>query len=194
MYCRNCGSPMNPNLWVCERCSAENGFGNQFCPNCGNAVIPNSTVCNTCGCSLTQSQTQTQPQYQQTQTQYQQPQYQQPYHPQVTPPLPTNNNYNQYSSQYTNQPGTQPVMQQKSKTTAVLLALFLGGLGIHNFYLGYTTKAIIQLSIYLGSLVLMAIGIGFITIFIPGTWAFVEMILLLTGSIDRDGNNLPLSS
>ena len=35
---------------------------------------------------------------------------------------------------------------QKSKMTAGLLGIFLGGLGIHNFYLGYTGKAIAQIA------------------------------------------------
>ena len=202
MYCRNCGSPLNPNLWVCERCSAENGFGNQFCPNCGNAVLPDAVTCGTCGCSLAKTQPQPQqaqyqqPQYQQAQyqqPQYQQTQYQQP--PQIMPPQPTyQNNYQQNynQNQYNNQQMNARPLEQKSKMTAVILALFLGGLGTHNFYLGYTNKAIAQLVIYLISIPLMAVVIGFFTIFIPGTWAFIEMILLLTGSINTDGNGLPL--
>lgn len=35
--------------------------------------------------------------------------------------------------------------QQKSKIIAGILGIFLGGLGIHNFYLGRTTRAVIQL-------------------------------------------------
>ena len=31
--------------------------------------------------------------------------------------------------------------------TAGLLGIFLGGLGIHNFYLGYTGKAIAQIAL-----------------------------------------------
>lgn len=33
----------------------------------------------------------------------------------------------------------------KSKITAGLLGIFLGSFGVHNFYLGYTSKAVIQL-------------------------------------------------
>ena len=36
--------------------------------------------------------------------------------------------------------------EQKSKLVAGLLAFFAGTMGIHNFYLGYTTKGIIQLA------------------------------------------------
>lgn len=35
----------------------------------------------------------------------------------------------------------QPYPDQKSKMAAGLLGIFLGGLGIHNFYLGYTGKS-----------------------------------------------------
>ena len=38
--------------------------------------------------------------------------------------------------------GMQP---QKSKMAAGLLGIFLGGWGIHNFYLGNTTRGIIQI-------------------------------------------------
>ena len=42
---------------------------------------------------------------------------------------------------------TQPVPagEQKSKMAAGLLGIFLGSLGIHNFYLGKTNRALIQL-------------------------------------------------
>ena len=69
---------------------------------------------------------------------------------------------------------------QKSKLTAGLLGIFLGGLGIHNFYLGYTGKAIAQI-------VLSLCGFG-----IGGIWGFIEGILILTGSINKDGKGNPL--
>ena len=36
-------------------------------------------------------------------------------------------------------------MQPKSRLAYILLAIFLGGFGVHNFYAGYTKKAVIQL-------------------------------------------------
>jgi TM2 domain-containing membrane protein YozV/ribosomal protein L40E len=41
------------------------------------------------------------------------------------------------------------VVANKSRTAYVLLGLFLGGLGIHNFYAGYTGKGVAQLLITL---------------------------------------------
>ncbi len=55
----------------------------------------------------------------------------------------------------------------KSQLVALLLALFVGILGIHRFYLGYTTIGIIQL-LTLGGL---------------GIWAFIDLILIITGDL-----------
>lgn len=46
-------------------------------------------------------------------------------------------------------PQTAQPPQSKSKVAAGLLAIFLGGLGIHKFYLGYTTQGIILLLVSL---------------------------------------------
>jgi len=71
----------------------------------------------------------------------------------------------------------------KSKVAAALLAFFLGCLGIHNFYLGYTGKGLAQLLI-----TVLTAGYGII---VTGIWAFVEFILILTGSItDKFGRPL----
>lgn len=69
---------------------------------------------------------------------------------------------------------------QKSKLAAGLLGIFLGGFGVHNFYLGYTGKAIAQLL-----LSLFCFGIG-------GIWALIEGILILCGNIDKDASGTPL--
>ena len=69
--------------------------------------------------------------------------------------------------------------QQKSKLTAGLLGIFLGGLGIHNFYLGYTGKAIAQI------LLSFCFGAGAI-------WGLIEGIMILTGSINKDAKGIPL--
>jgi TM2 domain-containing membrane protein YozV len=74
--------------------------------------------------------------------------------------------------------------EQKSKIAAGLLGIFLGSLGIHNFYLGYTGKAVAQLLI-------TVLTLGFGTI-ITGIWGLIEGILILTGSINVDGKGIPL--
>ena len=72
----------------------------------------------------------------------------------------------------------------KSSLVAGLLGIFLGSLGIHNFYLGYTSKAIAQLLI-----TLFTCGFGSV---ISGIWGLVEGIQLLTGSINVDGHGTPI--
>ncbi len=72
----------------------------------------------------------------------------------------------------------------KSKLAAGLLGIFLGSFGVHNFYLGYTGKAVAQLLI-----TLLTCGFGSV---VSSIWGLIEGIMLLTGSITVDGNGLPL--
>jgi len=83
-----------------------------------------------------------------------------------------------------------PAYSGKSKVAAGVLALLIGTLGIHNFYLGYTGKGLIQL---LGSL----LSCGFLALPIA-IWAFVEGILILTARPGEppwgvDAQGMPLS-
>lgn len=75
----------------------------------------------------------------------------------------------------------------KSKLVAGLLGIFLGSFGIHNFYLGYTGKAIAQLLLTLVGWI--ACGIGPVA---AAVWGLIEGILLLTGSINKDADGNPL--
>lgn len=77
-----------------------------------------------------------------------------------------------------------PAGMQKSKIAAGILGILLGGLGIHNFYLGYTGKAVAQLLISI-------LSIGFLS-FVSAIWGLVEGIMILTGSIAVDGKGVPL--
>ncbi len=62
---------------------------------------------------------------------------------------------------------------EKSKLVAVILCLFLGGLGIHRFYLGYTLIGVIQL-LTLGGL---------------GIWALIDLIRIAVGDLEpKDGS------
>ncbi|MGH9673495.1 MAG: TM2 domain-containing protein [Bryobacteraceae bacterium] len=70
---------------------------------------------------------------------------------------------------------------------AGLLGIFLGCLGIHRFYLGYTGIAVAQLC--LGLLGIVTCGI---TSAASAVWGLIEGILILTGSINRDAQGRPL--
>lgn len=76
-------------------------------------------------------------------------------------------------------------MSDKKKIVALLLAIFLGQLGIHNFYLGYTKKGVIQLCV---SLLLSWTYVAPLAIWI---WALVEGINAYQGKLpDADGRPL----
>ena len=97
-----------------------------------------------------------------------------------------------YSQPAYGQPGySQPAYGQpvvagppKQWLVALILGFFFGGFGVHNFYLGYTNRAIIQLILT-------------ITVFgapITGVWVLVELILILmrSGSYGYDAQGQPL--
>lgn len=67
---------------------------------------------------------------------------------------------------------------------ALLLAFFVGPLGIHNFYLGYNSRGLIQL-------ILSVIIIG---LPITAIWALIEfiMIIMRSGSYGYDASGQPL--
>ncbi len=52
MFCKNCGSTMDPNAAVCIHCGCMKGTGNAFCHNCGSPTVPNAAVCVNCGVLL----------------------------------------------------------------------------------------------------------------------------------------------
>ena len=102
--------------------------------------------------------------------------------------------YGQQQQPYGQQPGygqpyPAPIPGQKSKLAAGLLGIFLGALGVHNFYLGNTGKAVAQLLISLLSLGMLA-GVSAI-------WGLVEGILILTAQPGSpwsfDAKGVPLS-
>ena len=82
---------------------------------------------------------------------------------------------------------------RKSKIAAGLLAIFLGQLGIHNFYLGYTKKAITQLVLTIVGYITACIVIGGFIVLGTSIWGLVEGIMIFVGKIDVDGNGVPLS-
>lgn len=118
------------------------------CPQCGAPIDPGAGECKYCGEKLAAQQagqqynqqaSQAQPAYnQQSQPAYNQQQQQRPVQPQPV--------YNQ-------QPVAQPVYMTainpawpvKSKIAAGLLGIFLGGFGIHKFYMGKIGMGILYL-------------------------------------------------
>lgn len=78
-----------------------------------------------------------------------------------------------------------PIVQaydpRRSKLVAGLLGIFLGGFGVHRFYLGYTGIGIAQIVVTLATC-----GVGAI-------WGLIEGILILVGSTittDAEGRTM----
>lgn len=84
-------------------------------------------------------------------------------------------------SQYSAPPALASGDDRKSKLAAGLLGIFLGGLGIHRFYLGYTTIGVVQILV-----TLITCGVG-------SLWGLIEGILIIAGTtITTDAQGRPL--
>lgn len=136
-----------------------------FCKNCGQQMDPNAAVCVHCGCAKSTGVN---------------------YCQNCGAQLQLNMAFcTSCGAAVTTVAGTSI---QKSKMAAGLLGIFLGSLGIHNFYLGYTKKAVIQLVVSLAGGIFTC-GVATLAMEI---WGLVEGIMILSGSINVDGQGLPL--
>ncbi|MBQ8872202.1 MAG: TM2 domain-containing protein [Bacilli bacterium] len=130
----------------------------KFCAHCGTSLDEGTKFCQNCGsnCEAVSAKAPEAPQMNATM---------------VNNPAPT------VSMNSAAVPG-------KSRVVAGLLGLFFGSLGVHNFYLGRTGRAVAQLLITVLSCFLLS--------FISGIWGFIESILILCGNVQVDGNGNPL--
>lgn len=79
----------------------------------------------------------------------------------------------------------EPSKAVKYKYVAVMLAVLLGWLGGHRFYLGYYRVALMQITL---TAILYVAGLpGFAAL-----WGFIEGILILGGHINQDAKGRPL--
>ena len=171
MTCKNCGAQMPPEGDFCTNCGCKN-TGNEstvFCTNCGSPIAAGAGFCTNCGAAVGSTN--------------------------ATPRCANcgvelaagvafcPNCGNPVKSAAANQPAAAPIPgEAKSKLAAGLLGIFLGWIGVHNFYLGYTKKAVIQL--LLGTVGSCLCGLGPVA---SGIWGLVEGIMILAGSIKVDG-------
>ena len=129
-----------------------------FCKQCGKPIDDGQDLCEDCKATNANQNTANNQQYSQPQN--------------------NNVNYNNYNNNNNNN------SNGKSKIAAGLLGIFLGAFGVHNFYLGYTGKAVAQLLITI-------LSCGFLA-FASSLWGLIEGILILTGSINTDAQGNPL--
>lgn len=67
------------------------------------------------------------------------------------------------------------MQSDKNWLATLLLCLFVGGIGIHRFYVGKIGTGILQL----------------ITLGGCGIWTIIDLIMIITGSFtDKDGNKI----
>lgn len=67
------------------------------------------------------------------------------------------------------------MQSDKNWLATLLLCLFLGGVGVHRFYVGKVGTGILQL----------------ITLGGCGIWTLIDLIMIITGSFtDKDGNKI----
>lgn len=130
-----------------------------FCTNCGNKLNLNDTVCSNCGKAVKDRVVREEVKAEKV--------------TEETKESTSNQNQNQNYNP-----------QAKNRVVAGLLAIFLGGFGVHNFYLGYNGRAIAQLLITVLSCCTLS--------FVSALWGFIEGILILSGNIETDaaGNKL----
>ncbi len=124
-----------------------------FCTNCGNKLNLNDTVCSNCGKEIKDRVVREEVKAEKVEDK------------EFTDVKSEKQNVN---------------LQAKNKIVAGLLGIFLGGFGVHNFYLGYTGKAVAQLLITVLSCCMLS--------FVSSIWGFIEGILILSGNIDTDAN------
>lgn len=131
-----------------------------FCKNCGNVMDDKAAICVQCGCAAGTGNA---------------------YCPNCGKPTPAE------AAACTNcgvALKRAPAGDAKSKMVAGLLGIFLGGFGVHNFYLGYTKKAVAQLLI-----AVLTCGAGAT---VTSVWGLIEGIMILMGNIAVDGKGNPL--
>lgn len=178
MYCKNCGKEVRSTDAVCEACGTSVGAGTKFCQNCGAPLkegakfcmncgmkeqqeIPKAAFCPNCGASIPAGAT-------------------------FCASCGVNLAGNPNPNPNPNANASVPAGQQKSKLAAGLLGIFLGGLGIHNFYLGQNKRGLTQLLVSC-----LTCGIG---AFPMQIWGLVEGVFYLIGreGYTTDANGVPL--
>lgn len=141
----------------CRNCGKDMPANQKFCSNCGTIAGMGTNFCGQCGSPTMSVST-------------------------VCVNCGVNLNLGNNTNTTTSAINTQP----KSKLAAGLLGILIGSLGIHNFYLGYTNKAIAQLLI-------TVLSCGALSI-VSGIWGLVEGIYYLTGhnGYTTDAQGVPL--
>ncbi len=79
----------------------------------------------------------------------------------------------------------------KSKLVALLLVLFLGGLGLHRIYIGRTQGGLVMLALSIVGTITSGLGVGGALLGIVSIWCLVDLIALCIGKL-TDAQGRPL--
>ena len=167
MNCTKCGQQIDdPQAKFCPKCgnnlqgTADNKATSTFCRNCGKQLVGKPDICMNCGAKPLAGNS---------------------YCPacgSATNALAVICIKCGASLVSTNHTAVNAPVGQKSKLAAALLGIFLGGFGIHRFYLGYVGLGIVQIIV-----TIITFGFG-------ALWGFIEGILILTGTFNKDAKGL----
>ena len=87
-----------------------------------------------------------------------------------------------------------PGVAPKSMAVAIVLGILLGTFGVHNFYLGYVQKGVVQLALTLLGAATSWLLIGGVVVVAVFVWVVVDIVQIATrqGRYVVDANGLPL--
>jgi TM2 domain-containing membrane protein YozV len=148
----------------CKKCGKELQEGSKFCAACGQEVST-GIHCTSCNAELDDNTAFCK--YCGTQTHVEK---------------------NREEERYSFNQNATAIVGSKSKVLSIVLALFLGCFGVHNFYLGYTTRGIAQL---VASIISLFFTGGFGNLII-GIWVLVEVVLIATDKVETAANGAPI--
>ncbi len=160
-FCPKCGSKVSgPSTKpVCVQCGAEVGPGAEFCAKCGYRLVaapvkpgPDEMYCSSCGAIIRRQA-------------------------EICVKCGVRVLGGPWGVPAETRAGE---FSPKSRLTAGILGILLGGIGVHRFYLGYIGTGIIQIIV-----TIITLGIG-------SLWGFIEGIIIIAGGRWKDAQGLPI--
>lgn len=73
----------------------------------------------------------------------------------------------------------------KDPMTALLLGIFLGGLGIDRFYIGDTTMGILKLLVFIVTIIIACFSCG-VLFFLPYIWPIIDLIFIMDATKEKN--------